>query len=233
MPTLLSIPREVRDHIYDLLALSDDVFLIKPISSKIVVANSGLLTTCPQIYTEYFRAALRVLPPKTKIMAEVTDMGFEGIIGFINALTAKQIRNINETNRLVIRLIITDPGQVKNGTNLWKWLDCCKSSGIEAQYFMDNTRYGPGNTISPKIKAPTSSGLSGIDPDRAKIYRAVRLWQLEREDHWRAKKAGGFSGVVSTEEEEKEAHWMFMHILLMKVMQAWRGDGAGKGLKAE
>jgi len=122
-----------------------------------------------------------------KVRAEVVDFDFRGIITFFKTLSSDEIMTVNKKHKLIITLGFTST-KTLNNLNLANRLACCSRTGIVTQYLIDDALGGRHSVAWEHERAAEiqilNDGRGIVMPEKEKIRRVVREWQLCRAYNW-------------------------------------------------
>ncbi|KAK1064392.1 hypothetical protein LTR74_008717 [Friedmanniomyces endolithicus] len=151
----LSLPRELRDNVYELVAISEQSLVVKtepPTANRCQLASrSRLILTCKQLHNEYlenFLANILKPGPRIKIGVTVTDLDFTRAFQFLCQLTHPQrIATVNQVD-LKIKLVFREPEEPSSRYprpyhDLNRWCVFCKAGPLKPQYYIKNMEVGP------------------------------------------------------------------------------------------
>lgn len=134
-----------------------------------------------------------------KVRAEVVDFDFRGIITFFKTLSSDEIMTVNKKHKLIITLGFTST-KTLNNLNLANRLACCSRTGIVTQYLIDDALGGRHSVAWEHERAAEiqilNDGRGIVMPEKEKIRRVVREWQLCRAYNWFERGNGRTLGLV-------------------------------------
>jgi len=147
---LLSLPRELRDKIYEFVAINEDLLLVKTtpptVERRQLASRSGLILACRQLHDEYPEDLLaNSLKPDNLIIIEVIvlDGDFSRAFDFARHLTPTQCAMINGYQLLVTQWY-SEHMQFGSATFLANWCHCTvRDSNLQS--YIDDKKRGSDN----------------------------------------------------------------------------------------
>ncbi|KAK0333914.1 hypothetical protein LTR91_022963 [Friedmanniomyces endolithicus] len=147
---LLSLPRELRDKIYEFVAINEDLLRVKTtpptVERRQLASRSGLILACRQLHDEYPEDLLaNSLKPDNLIIIEVIvlDGDFSRAFDFARHLTPTQCAMINGYQLLVTQWY-SEHMQFGSATFLANWCHCTvRDSNLQS--YIDDKKRGSDN----------------------------------------------------------------------------------------
>lgn len=113
---LLSLPREMRDAIYEFVVLGEQPISIKqtlPLQRRrLFTSKSTIILACKQNHNEYFEVLEKTaLSAKSEAVIEtmVTNFDFSNLIAFTSQLSTAELNAIKSSTKLHVKLSVARP----------------------------------------------------------------------------------------------------------------------------
>ncbi|USW50074.1 hypothetical protein Slin15195_G033930 [Septoria linicola] len=144
---LLSLPREVRDMISEIVIMNNDqpFRLHYKHLARTPATTAGLSTTCRQLHAEYGYLLRRAaFSPGTRTTIPTYDFDFTRLTSFVQTLRAHEIAAANRNANFVVNLVILDPASLaKTHPGLLEWAIVCETRGVKMEYTVHWTSIDP------------------------------------------------------------------------------------------
>jgi len=145
---LLGLPRELRDVVYELVALQQPITIILALAkvkfNRHFASSATVMLACKQMHEEYMEivhyVALSSQFESVGIKADVVNMDFRKLISFASSLTTAERSTLGDILTITLAFNTSLTGSPPLGTMLGKWLQACSDLGISTGYVFDEKR---------------------------------------------------------------------------------------------
>lgn len=143
MATFLKLPPELRNEIYELVALQNPNISIKTQleNGKLerpLRATTALIAANKQIHSEYYAVLHKIAftAPRVQLSVKISDFDFQGLINFIESCNSTELASMTsgpKVNPIGIEIKASPPVNV-NIHSLRQWLELQNSTRVAVDY---------------------------------------------------------------------------------------------------
>lgn len=181
----MTIPRELRDSIYEHAAIDVGSVCIKSNAKRhhderVLASKSALILVSKQVHDEYLEGlTTTALSGKNsaKINAVITDFHFSAVTTFIDALTTVQRVLLKENHKLHITFVFSTPVRMQwFEPKLRGWLSYCWEDDVRAEYAVDDDASASGSVGS--LAHEYAAG------EAERVGKVLSDWASSRRSSW-------------------------------------------------